>query len=103
MVARAHHVDPPVEAHATSEGERPDGAEPVPVRDRRSDLGIVGDKLLVVRESGEMMLAPATPQGFKPVARAQVLPGVLRPLPAIADGFVYLRNENTLVCLDLRR
>jgi hypothetical protein len=32
-----------------------------------------------------------------------VLPGVVRPLPAIADGFVYVRNENTLVCLDLRR
>ena len=41
--------------------------------------------------------------GVPPLARAQVLPGVVRPLPAIADGFVYVRNENTLVCLDLRR
>jgi hypothetical protein len=32
-----------------------------------------------------------------------VLPAVVRPLPAIADGFVYVRNENTLICLDLRR
>jgi outer membrane protein assembly factor BamB len=70
---------------------------------RAGSVTLVGDKLLVIRESGEMMLAPATPQGFKPIARAQVLPGVVRPLPAIADGFVYLRNENTLVCLDLRR
>jgi hypothetical protein len=56
-----------------------------------------------MREGGEMILAPASPQAFKPLARAQVLPGVVRPLPAIADGFVYVRNENTLVCLDLRR
>jgi outer membrane protein assembly factor BamB len=70
---------------------------------RAGSITLVGDRLLVIREGGEMLLAPASPQGFKPLARAQVLPGVVRPLPAIADGFVYVRNENTLVCLDLRR
>ena len=70
---------------------------------RAGSITLVGDKLLIIREGGEMILAPATPQGFTPIARAQVLPGVVRPLPAIADGFVYVRNENTLVCLDLRR
>jgi outer membrane protein assembly factor BamB len=70
---------------------------------RAGSITLAGDKLLVIREGGEMILAPASPQGFKPLARAQVLPGVVRPLPAIADGFVFVRNENTLVCLDLRR
>ena len=70
---------------------------------RAGSITLVGDKLLIMREGGEMILAPASPQAFKPLARAQVLPGVVRPLPAIADGFVYVRNENTLVCLDLRR
>jgi outer membrane protein assembly factor BamB len=70
---------------------------------RAGSITLAGDKLLVIREGGEMILAPASPQGFKPLTRAQVLPGVVRPLPAIADGFVYVRNENTLVCLDLRR
>jgi outer membrane protein assembly factor BamB len=70
---------------------------------RAGSITLVGDKLLIIREGGEMILAPASPQGFKPLTRAQVLPGVVRPLPAIADGFVYVRNENTLICLDLRR
>jgi outer membrane protein assembly factor BamB len=70
---------------------------------RAGSVTLVGDRLLVMREGGELILAPASPQGFKPLARAQVLPGVVRPLPAIADGFVYVRNDNTLVCLDLRR
>jgi outer membrane protein assembly factor BamB len=70
---------------------------------RAGSITLAGDKLLIMREGGEMILAPASPQAFKPIARAQVLPGVVRPLPAIADGFVYARNENTLVCLDLRR
>jgi outer membrane protein assembly factor BamB len=70
---------------------------------RAGSITLVGDKLLIIREGGEMILAPASPQAFTPIARAQVLPGVVRSLPAIADGFVYVRNENTLVCLDLRR
>jgi outer membrane protein assembly factor BamB len=70
---------------------------------RAGSITLVGDTLLIMREGGELVLAPASPQAFRPVARAQVLPGVVRPLPAIADGFVYVRNENTLICLDLRR
>ena len=70
---------------------------------RAGSVLLAGDRLLILREAGEFIVAPASPQGFKPIARAQILPGVLRPYPAIADGFLYVRNENTLVCLDLRR
>jgi hypothetical protein len=50
-----------------------------------------------------LLIAPATPQGFKPTARAAVLQGsVARPYPALADGILYARNENTLVAVDLR-
>jgi len=70
---------------------------------RAGSILLAGDRLLIVRESGEMLIAPASPQGFRPLARAQVLPGVVRAYPAVSDGLVYLRNENTLICLDLRR
>ena len=70
---------------------------------RAGSVLLSGDRLLIAREGGELVLAPASPQGFKPIARAQILPGVLRPYPAISDGFLYVRNENTLLCLDLRR
>jgi outer membrane protein assembly factor BamB len=75
---------------------------------RAGSLLLAGDRLVVLRESGELMLAPATPQAFKPLARAQILQGsvsqgsVARPYPAIADGILYARNENTLVAVDLR-
>jgi outer membrane protein assembly factor BamB len=71
---------------------------------RAGSIMLVNDRLLILRESGELVLAPATPQGFKPLARASVLQGsVARPYPAIADGILYARNENTLVAVDLRR
>jgi outer membrane protein assembly factor BamB len=61
---------------------------------RAGSLLLAGDRLVVLRESGELMLAPATPQAFKPLARAQILQGsasqgsVARPYPAIADGIL---------------
>ena len=64
---------------------------------------LAGNRLLIVRENGELVLAAASPEGFTPVARAQILPGVVRAYPAIAGGLIYVRNENTLVCVDLRK
>jgi len=64
---------------------------------------LAGNRLLIVRENGEMVLAAASPDGFKALTRAQILPATVRAYPAIADGMVYVRNDNTLVCLDLRK
>jgi outer membrane protein assembly factor BamB len=70
---------------------------------RAGTITLAGDRLLIVREGGEMILASASPDAFKPIMRAQILPATIRAYPAVSDGFVYLRNENTLVCLDLRK
>jgi outer membrane protein assembly factor BamB len=67
---------------------------------------LAGDMLVILRETGELMLAAASPDGFRPLAQAQVLPAMARAHPAIADGFLFARNSDTrnneLVCLDLR-
>ena len=57
---------------------------------------LAGDRLVILRENGELVLAPASPDGFKPLARAQILPGVVRAYPALSDGFLFARNDNTL-------
>jgi hypothetical protein len=64
---------------------------------------LAGNRLLILREGGELIIAAASPEAFRPIARAQILPATVRAYPALADGFLYVRNENTLVCLDLRR
>lgn len=64
---------------------------------------LAGDRLLILRENGELVLAAASPDGFTPVARAQILSGTVRAYPAIAGGLLYGRNDTTLICLDLRR
>ena len=71
-------------------------------RFRAGSVSLLGDRLLILRETGELILAAASPDAFRPLARAQVLPPTLRAYPALADGFLYVRNDDTLVCLDLR-
>ena len=70
---------------------------------RAGSVTLAGDRLVILREAGELIVAAATPDAFRPLARAQILPGTVRAYPALSDGFLFVRNDNTLVCLDLRR
>jgi outer membrane protein assembly factor BamB len=60
-------------------------------------------KLLAVKAGGEIVLLAENPARFEPLARARPLPGTLRALPALAGGRLYVRDDTTLVCLDLGR
>ena len=64
---------------------------------------LAGNRLLILRENGELVLAPASPDAFRPLARAQIRPRTVRAYPALADGFLFARNDDTLVCVDLRK
>jgi len=63
---------------------------------------LAGNRLVIFRENGELMIAAASPKSFQPIATAQILPATVRAYPALADGRLYGRNDDTLVCLDLR-
>ena len=63
---------------------------------------IADGKLVALSEKGELIIADATPQEFKALARAQILGGKCWTLPALADGKLYARNaKGDLVCVDV--
>jgi outer membrane protein assembly factor BamB len=64
-------------------------------------LTLAGDQLLVLTEKGELIRARAMPQEFKINGRAQILPFQVRAFPALADGFLYARSKDKLVCVNL--
>jgi outer membrane protein assembly factor BamB len=64
---------------------------------------LAGDRLVILRENGELVLAATSADGFMPVARAKILSGTVRAYPALSDGFLFARNDDTLIALDLRR
>ena len=63
---------------------------------------LVGDRLLILRESGEAVIAPATPHAYRPESKASLLPGVVRSYPAIANGRIFLRNQKTLAAYSIK-
>jgi outer membrane protein assembly factor BamB len=67
-----------------------------------ANLILVGDRILACCENGELVWFAADPAGFRELARTAVLTGVCRPAPALADGKLYFRNENELICFDLQ-
>jgi hypothetical protein len=66
-------------------------------------LLIAGEALVIMRESGELVLAPASPKAFRYASRAQVIPGIVRAYPALAHGRYYVRNERELRAFDLKK
>ena len=73
---------------------------------RAGGIILAGDRLLILRESGELVLADASPDGFTPIARAQIIPPALRAYAALSNGILYVRNSDrpdaALLALDLR-
>lgn len=62
---------------------------------------LAGDRLLILRESGELVLAPASSDGFHSTAHQNILNKLVRAYPALADGRLYARDEKSFVCLRL--
>jgi len=65
---------------------------------------VADGRLLVTTSDGELIVAPATPDGFVEASRTQVAQdGVFWTGPVLANGFIYFRGSHgDLVCLDHR-
>ena len=63
---------------------------------------LAGNRLVIVRESGELVIAAVSPKSFQQIASARILPATVRAYPALADGVMYVRNDDTLIAVDLR-
>jgi outer membrane protein assembly factor BamB len=65
---------------------------------------IADGKIIALSAKGELMIAPVSTDGFKPIAHAQVLGGLCWTAPVLANGLVYCRNSHgDIVAVDLRK
>ena len=58
-------------------------------------------KLVVAKTDGGIVLVRPSPEGLRVLSRARPLSGTLRALPAIASGRLFIRDDSTLVCLEV--
>jgi outer membrane protein assembly factor BamB len=68
----------------------------------KSNLIAAEGKLWFSTLEGELVLVRATPERFEELGRASVL-GPTRQAPALAVGRLYLRDDEEIVCLDVRK
>jgi outer membrane protein assembly factor BamB len=67
------------------------------------NLIVAGGRLIILSDGGELIIAPATPDGFKPVARAKVLTDRCWVQPVLANGVIYCRNnKGTAVAVSVK-
>ena len=57
--------------------------------------------LIILSDKGKLGLAEATPAGYIEKASAKVLNGLCWTAPTLANGKLYVRNEEEIVCLDM--
>ena len=72
-----------------------------------------GERTWMFNERGELIIASLTPEGFEEISRAKLLDPTLEQLnrrggvcwshPAFADGHVFARNDERLVCASLKK
>ena len=59
-------------------------------------------RLIVLGGRGDLVLLEATPRGYVEASRCKPLEAPTLTAPALADGLLYVRNENVLLALDVR-
>ncbi len=68
----------------------------------KGSLIMANEILIVLSESGMLITAPATPEGFEPISKAKILSGSrCWSMPVLANGKIFARNaDGNAVCVD---
>ena len=68
----------------------------------KGSLIIADGKIIGLSDKGELMVAEASPAGFKTISHAQILGGKCWTTPVLSNGRIYCRNvRGDLVCVDV--
>jgi outer membrane protein assembly factor BamB len=65
-------------------------------------LILAGQRLLILTDTGDLVVAEASPEAYKEIGRAKVLDGNCWHAPVLSEGRIYCRNHRgDIVCLAL--
>ncbi len=64
-------------------------------------LILADKKLLALKEDGTLVLFAPSKEKFRALASAKVLDETTRAVPALSNGYLYIRDTNTLKCLEV--
>ncbi len=67
----------------------------------KGTLILAQDQLIILSDKGKLTIGTANPKAFQAKATAKVLSGRCWTMPTLANGKLYLRSMDEIVCLDL--
>lgn len=70
-------------------------------RIKDSTVVLAGDSLVVLTEGGELQIGPASPAGWNPTTKANLLSGKCWSVPVLVGGDLYVRNLSTVKAFDV--
>ncbi|HVV72946.1 MAG TPA: PQQ-binding-like beta-propeller repeat protein, partial [Verrucomicrobiae bacterium] len=62
---------------------------------------LAGDNLVALADDGEVVVAKASPNGYKELARTKAVSGKCWSYPALSNGRLYVRSTKEAACFDL--
>jgi hypothetical protein len=65
------------------------------------NLILAGDKILVMKTDGTLLLFAPSPKAYQPLAETQLFDTTVQALPALAAGRLFARDTQTLKCLQV--
>ncbi|PHS02888.1 MAG: alcohol dehydrogenase [Blastopirellula sp.] len=68
----------------------------------KSNLSAADGKLFISTMKGELVIVKASPDGYQELGRATVIE-TTRQAPVISNGQLYLRDNQKIVCIDLKK
>jgi outer membrane protein assembly factor BamB len=70
---------------------------------KKGSLTLADGQLIILGEEGTLALAEATPEEFRERARFQAFETKCWTVPVLANGKLYVRDETTVKCYDLKK
>ncbi len=65
------------------------------------NLILAGDKLLVMKTDGTLVLVDPSPEKYRPLAEARLFDTTVQALPALSGGLLYARDTQTIKCVQV--
>ena len=63
---------------------------------------LVGEKLVVLSDAGEVAIAKASPDKYTELARTKVIAGKCWSTPAFSNGRIYVRSTTEAACIEVK-
>jgi outer membrane protein assembly factor BamB len=70
---------------------------------KKGSLTVADGRLIILGEYGRLAVAEATPEAYREINSFQFSDQKCWTVPVVANGRLYLRDEQRIVCYDLRR